>query len=85
MEKQIENRWELREVGCGGGDQLKTGSRSLKTRLYRGGWGLQEGGAGVRGCRVWTSRSGVASVGIEGGCESAGVWVFCSEREREIH
>lgn len=43
------------------------------------------GGGGVRGCRVWTSRSGVASVGIEGGCESAGVWVFCSEREREIH
>lgn len=44
MEKQIENRWESREVGCGGGDQLKTGSRSLKTRLYRGGRGLQEGG-----------------------------------------
>ena len=38
-------------MGCGG-DQLKTGSRSLKTRLYRGGWGPQEGrglGSGVVG------------------------------------
>ena len=59
MEKQRENRWESREVGCGGGDQLKTGSRSLKTRLYRGGWELRGwGGVGcldrpVRCCVGW--------------------------------
>ncbi len=30
---------------------------------------------GARKMGVWTGRSDVASVGIEGGCESAGVWV----------
>jgi len=36
-----------------------------------------------RGEGVWTGRSGVESVGVGGGCESAGVWVVWSERDRK--
>lgn len=85
MEKQRENRWESR----GGGMWWRSAENWVQVPENQtvpgrvgatGGWRF-----GVRGCGVWTGRSGVVSVGIVGGCESAGVWVFWSEREREIH
>lgn len=48
----------------------------------RGQGGGKEG-VGVGGGGFRTGRSDVVSVGIEGGCESAGVWVLRSERDRE--
>lgn len=48
---------------------LKLGPESLKTRLYQD-------------RRVWTRRPDVVSVGTEGGCESAGVWVYWSDEQQ---